>query len=110
MDQADPSLTVHDLPVDPQIAFRKNTLTKSEGMEEHDVRFSHDISKIRKQSNFQNKKSTINCINVTFQEKDDDLLSPLRRGMKEEVMERPALDNSPSRFLPSPFSKGTSQG
>ena len=50
MDQADPSLTVHDLPVDPQIAFRKNTITKSEGMEEHDVRFSHDISKIRKQS------------------------------------------------------------
>ena len=39
MDQADPSLTVHDLPVDPQIAFRKNSLTKSEGMEEHDVRF-----------------------------------------------------------------------
>ena len=50
MDQADPSLTVHDLPVDPQIAFRKNTLTKSEGMEEHDVRFSHNINKIRKQS------------------------------------------------------------
>ena len=50
MDQADPSLTVHDLPVDPQIAFRKNTLTKSEGMEQHDVRFSHCISKIRKQS------------------------------------------------------------
>ena len=39
MHQADPSLTVHDLPVDPQIAFRKSTLKKSEGMEEHDVRF-----------------------------------------------------------------------
>ena len=39
MDQADPSLTVHDLSADPQIAFRKNTLTISEGMEEHDVRF-----------------------------------------------------------------------
>ena len=39
MDQADPSLTVHNLPVDPQIAFRKNTLKSSEGMQEHDVRF-----------------------------------------------------------------------
>ena len=38
MDQADPSLTVHDLPVDPQIAFRKNPLTKSEGIEQDDVR------------------------------------------------------------------------
>ena len=39
MHQADPSLTVHDLPVEPQIAFRKSTLKKSEGIEEHDVRF-----------------------------------------------------------------------
>ena len=39
MHQADPSLTVHDLPVDPQTAFRKNTRTNSEGIEENDVRF-----------------------------------------------------------------------
>ena len=59
MHQADPSLTVHDLPVDPQIAFRKSTLKKSEGMEEHDVRFSHDISKIRKQSTLFSQQSKI---------------------------------------------------
>ena len=52
----------------------------------------------------------LNCLKIIFQEKDDDLLSPLRRGVKEEVMERPALDNSQSRFLPSPFLKGSSQG
>ena len=38
LDQADPSLTVHELPKDPQISFRKNVLTKNKKIEEKDVR------------------------------------------------------------------------
>ena len=38
LDQADPSLTVHELPKDPQISFRKNVLTKNKKKEEKDVR------------------------------------------------------------------------
>ena len=40
LDQADPSLTVHELPKDPQISFRKNVLTKGKKIEEKDVRKS----------------------------------------------------------------------
>jgi len=74
LDQADPSLTVHELPKDPKISFRKNVLSKN---------------------NKTSKKDT----------NTDDVLSPLRRGMKEEVMERPAVESLPRLYLQSPFAK-----
>lgn len=75
--QADPSLTVRELPTQPQISFRKN-------------------------SHF---NTTKNGAGSDKNENPNDLLSPGIRGMKEEVMDRPALENN-SRFIPpSPFSK-----
>ena len=38
IDQADPSLTVHELPKDPKISFRKNVLNKNNKNSEKDVR------------------------------------------------------------------------
>ena len=38
LDQADPSLTVHELPKDPKISFRKNVLSKNNKSSEKDVR------------------------------------------------------------------------
>ena len=38
IDQADPSLTVHELPKDPKISFRKNVLNKNDKNSEKDVR------------------------------------------------------------------------
>jgi len=73
--QADPSLTVHELPTEPQISFRKNLLLNG------------NESDKKKQSDGSPK----------------DILSPRRRGMKEEVMERPAIEG---HFYPlSPFAK-----
>ena len=38
LDQADPSLTVHELPKDPKISLRKNVLSKNNKSAEKDVR------------------------------------------------------------------------
>jgi hypothetical protein len=75
--QADPSLTVNELPAEPQISFRKK------------VRVNKNDNNVKK-PNDENPK---------------DVLSPRRRGMKEEVMERPAIEGNPHFFPLSPFAK-----